>query len=435
MKQSKKGLGRGLSALIPMEDMEFLSHVARGDFSVNVITPTSEKTAAETMLARKAEGKSRDESPKKSVSLHTKARKQSSARFKGQIEPPIPEGQKFQTHEQATMTTASAHIATRPKLTDISGAPEPFAKLQGSEIANQSLASESSDSVGIMVQNSVVWLAPSFIIANPFQPRRHFDAQELSNLAASIKEHGILQPIIVRPMPDIDDNTDTEGKGKHRFQLVAGERRWRAAQEAGLQVIPAIVREVNDQQALELAVIENVQRHDISPLDAALAYRRLSTEFQLSQERIAVRVGKSRSAVANTLRLLDLPTEVQQSLHEGLLSEGHGRAVLLAEGEGARRAAFRRILRDKLSVREAEELARKLNHHDFQAHITVQPEERTEQEAAIDINAQSLCEELQSLLGTRLSIKHRRRGGQMVIQYSSAEELDRIVALLRNARP
>jgi ParB family chromosome partitioning protein len=220
-------------------------------------------------------------------------------------------------------------------------------------------------------------------------------------------------------------------ESSRQFQLVAGERRWRAAQAAALERIPAIIREVSDQQALELAVIENVQRHDITPLDAAMAYRRLADEFQLSQERIAQRVGKSRSSIANTLRLLDLPAEVRQALNDGKLSEGHGRAILLAEGEGARRAAFRKILRDKLSVREAEELARNtvegetLGGHDIVASAKAQKKE------ALQVEVQHLAEELQKLLGCRIHLKHRQRGGQIVINYYSTDEMNRIVDLLR----
>ena len=209
---------------------------------------------------------------------------------------------------------------------------------------------------------------PIKIVANPYQPRRVFDDEELQNLATSVREHGILQPIIVRPL----DNSD-EAAG---FQLVAGERRWRAAQLAGLSTVPALVRPVSDQQALELAVIENVQRHDISPLDAAQAYRRLATEFELSQEKIAQRVGKSRSSIANTMRLLELPGEARNALQDGTLSEGHGRAILLTAGEGARRAVFRAVLRDKLSVRDTEELARRIAAGDLPPHIDDSPAPR-----------------------------------------------------------
>jgi ParB family chromosome partitioning protein len=201
-----------------------------------------------------------------------------------------------------------------------------------------------------------------------------------------------------------------------------------------LDTIPAVVRLVDDQQALELALIENVQRHDISAIDAAVAYQRLASEFGLSQERIAERVGKSRSAVANTVRLLDLPQEVRKAIEDGALSEGHGRAILLAHGDGARRAIFRRVLRDKLSVRETERLAQ-------HSSDVVAPDEQVDAAAATnsepgstgsaDVNQVTRLEdELKKVLGTRLHLKVRRKGGELVINFSSKEELERIVNLI-----
>jgi ParB family chromosome partitioning protein len=218
---------------------------------------------------------------------------------------------------------------------------------------------------------------------------------------------------------------------------------------AGLDVIPAVIRRVGDQQALELALIENVQRHDITAIDAAIAYQRLAGEFHLSQEQIAQRVGKSRSAVANTLRLLDLPQEVRKAIEDGALSEGHGRAILLAPGEGARRAIFRRVLRDRLSVREAERLAQ----HSVTAGGASDSDEAgggpqlpdrtatngstSETNSGSDAGKTSLNSdieraesEMQKRLGTRLHIKSKRKGGEIVIAYSSPEELHRIVDVI-----
>lgn len=414
MKQSKKGLGRGLSALIPVEDMEFLSQVARGDFSVDIAASTPQTFS------------SADISAHNNKPLGKAATSGIGIKRLGEPEKRLAKSTGVEKDGATEKDSKVANPTSNPKIANTSGVAR--VKAQDSQQLSSPVEGEQALQTGASEErNGVIWLPTEVIVANPFQPRRHFDAAELSNLAASIKEHGILQPIIVRPIQAIPDSDSS----LNHFQLVAGERRWRAAQEAGLATVPAIVREVNDQQALELAVIENVQRHDISPLDAALAYQRLSTEFKLSQERIALRVGKSRSAVANTLRLLDLPEEVQQALNDGVLSEGHGRAVLSAEGEGTRRAAFRRILRDKLSVREAEELARTLNHNEGQEHTTQATAKTEKASGVVDVNLQEVRDELQRLLGTRLSIRNKRRGGQVIIQFSSPQEFERIVTLLR----
>ena len=266
------------------------------------------------------------------------------------------------------------------------------------------------------------WIETTSIEANPYQPRRNFADEEMQELVASVREHGILQPILVRPL----ESSDTSKK----FQLVAGERRWRAACAAGLKRVPAIVRTVSDQQSLELALIENVQRHDISALDAAVAYKRLADDFNLSQAAIADRVGKSRSAVANTLRLLDLPDEIRKALEDGLLTEGHGRAILSAPGEGSQRAIFRRILRDKLSVRDVERLAR-------QATDTQSEGRERKQDVGVDqiSSAQAgeyrkIALEMQKNLGSRVSLKPRAKGGQIVIRCLTQSDLERVTRLL-----
>jgi ParB family chromosome partitioning protein len=412
MTQPRKGLGRGLSALIPSNDMDFLSQVARGEF---------------TILA--------DVEPEKVVSSSHGAAKKLTAKRQATSEEVAQSQRSAKTIGRKGHSTANEQVQSQNKedFGEFTGLPS-----QG--IADKSILpqgqkltdAQTHDDVATFEdegfgKSSIQWLEPERIVANPYQPRRHFDREELQSLVDSIKEHGILQPVIVRPI-----SASTGGNSTVQYQLVAGERRWRAAREASLAKIPAIVREVSDQQALELAVIENVQRHDITPLDAALAYRRLADEFSLSQEKIAVRVGKSRSAIANTLRLLDLPEEIQQALNDGALSEGHGRAILLAEGEGSRRAAFRRILRDKLSVREAEELARTLSkkQQDGADALSSMPITNTDsQDIAVDLR--QIVDELQKLLGSRVALKHRRRGGQIVINYTSDDEMNRILEVLR----
>ncbi len=269
-----------------------------------------------------------------------------------------------------------------------------------------------------MEDGAVQYIALEQIEANPFQPRQVWSEEELENLADSIREHGVLQPVLVRPLPDRQPSDVVQ------FQLIAGERRWRAATRAQLKQIPAIVRDVDNKSALELAIIENVQRHDISAVESAQAYRRLSDEFNLSQEKIAARVGKSRAAVANTMRLLDLPEEALEAIRNNNISEGHGRALLTASDDGTRRALLRRTLRDHLTVREVERLAR-------EATASTAPSVRLPRSNAADITR--LEDTLQRTLGMRLKLRVRKSGGQLIIEYSSTEELQRLATNLTNA--
>lgn len=243
---------------------------------------------------------------------------------------------------------------------------------------------------------------------NPRQPRAALDPAALAELAASIREHGVLQPLIV--------TREADG----RYTLIAGERRWQAAKQAGLQEVPAIVREASDQERLELALIENVQRADLSPLETAEAYRQLHEEFGLTHEQIARRVGKSRVAVSNTLRLLQLPPGVQAALAAGQISEGHARALLGLPTPQAQAAVLQTILSKGLNVRQTEELVRKLSGE--------RPPAKPKPAPPPEI--QALEERLQSALGTRVRLKHGKKGGTVTIHYYSDEELDALIARL-----
>ena len=245
------------------------------------------------------------------------------------------------------------------------------------------------------------------IRSNPRQPRRDFDQSELENLANSIREHGILQPLIVTP--------DEAGSGY--FTLIAGERRWMAAKIAGLRQVPALLRDADDQQRLELALIENIQRTDLSPLDAAEAYRQLSDEFGLSHEQIANRVGKSRVVISNTLRLLKLATTAQDALRSSQISEGHARALLSLPSEAAQNAALHNILRDDLTVRQTEALVRKL--------VGERPKPQSSTEPKPHLRA--IEERLRTHLGTKVNLRGNKNGGNLVISYYSDEELNYII--------
>lgn len=252
----------------------------------------------------------------------------------------------------------------------------------------------------------------SAIAPNPWQPRTHFDPAELEELAQSIKQHGVLQPVLVSQQPD------------GTFQLIAGERRWRAVQLAGLNTVPALVKEVTPQASLELALVENIQRRDLNPLEEAHAYRQLLDDHGLTQEALAQRIGKSRVSVTNTLRLLQLPDEVLEALAAGELSEGHARAILMASGNEARLALLRRVLEDRLSVRETEALARQLNAPAADEVVA------TEDERPRDADVERLEDAFRQALGTRVRLVRGRTGGRLVIHFFSDDELQGIYDLI-----
>ncbi len=251
-----------------------------------------------------------------------------------------------------------------------------------------------------------VTLPISSISRNPRQPRSQMDQEELAELAASIRENGILQPLIVAPAPEAD-----------QYVLIAGERRLIAAGMAGFITVPVIVREASEQKRLELALIENVQRSDLTPLEAAEAYRQLADDFNLSHEQIAQQLGKSRVSITNTLRLLKLPDDVRNSLAKGEITEGHARVLLSLPNKQAQSAVLQSIIKHELNVRKAEDLVRKYQGERpaSKAKSTPKPE------------FTFLEERLQERLGTRVSLHPRKKGGTMVIHYYSEEELDALI--------
>lgn len=231
--------------------------------------------------------------------------------------------------------------------------------------------------------------------------------ESLTELAASIREHGILQPLIVSQGPDAD-----------HYILIAGERRLRAARSIGLNTVPVILRQATNQQRLEMALIENIQRTDLAPLDTAEAYRQLADEFGLSHDEIAERVGKSRAAVTNTLRLLRLPDSVRIALVEGKISEGHARALLGLASPQAQAAVLQNVLANDLSVRQTEALVRRYSGE--RPAVTKRAEPSPE--------IQALEERLRDSLGTRVTLRHGKKGGTLVIHYYSNEELDGLIS-------
>lgn len=254
------------------------------------------------------------------------------------------------------------------------------------------------------VQNVLV----DSIKRNPRQPRVNFREAELAELAASIREHGVIQPLIVSPNAD------------GTYTLIAGERRLQAAQKAGLRKIPVITRQANNQEFLELALVENVQRADLNALEEAEAYRQLVEEFGLSHEAVSKRVGKSRVAVTNTLRLLGLADAVKQALVDGKITEGHARALLMLSTHKAQISALQTIINLSLNVRQAEELVRKLS---GQKPVKARKPARNPDVSDIE-------RKLQRSLGTKVSLRHGKRGGAVTIYYYSNEELDALLKRL-----
>jgi ParB family chromosome partitioning protein len=241
------------------------------------------------------------------------------------------------------------------------------------------------------------------IVPNPRQPRERMDPEALAELAESVRQHGVLQPLIVTEAAREPGRPAT-------YQLVAGERRWQAAKLAGLERVPVVVKEASDQQLLEWALIENLQRADLGPLEEATAFRQLVEEFGLTQEQVADRVGRSRSAVANTLRLLRLPPEVRELLASGALSEGHARALLMVEDEARLVALARRAAAEAWTVRRTEREAR-----------MPQPPRANPEPA--DLEWTALATRLREALGTKVDLARAKRGGRLVIHFYSDDDL------------
>jgi ParB family transcriptional regulator, chromosome partitioning protein len=267
----------------------------------------------------------------------------------------------------------------------------------------------------------VVELPTDRLAPNAQQPRLQMDDARLEELAASIRQHGILQPILVRRTGD-------------EYRIIAGERRWRAAQRAGLATVPVVLRDIvegGERELLELALIENLQRENLNPVDEAIAYRRLTEDFGLTQEQIAAAVGKDRSSVANTLRLLKLPEEVRAELVAGTLSMGHARALLALPDDAAQRHAAREVIARGLSVRDTEQLVRTL---DREARGDPSSRRRTGGAPEPDVHTRAAEDRLRFVLGTKVRIRRRGQRGTLEIDFTSEAELHRLYEFLTETR-
>lgn len=258
-------------------------------------------------------------------------------------------------------------------------------------------------------QEELIEVELTRITVNPYQPRRHFEQAELEGLAQSIQSVGLLHPPLVRPLPD-----------QQTYEIISGERRYRAAHLAGLKTIPVIVRHVPHSLSAEAALIENIQRVDLNAIEVAKALRQLITEFQLSQDVLAQRIGKKRSTVANYLRLLSLPQHIQDGISSDLITMGHAKAILALEGANKQNLLYEIILRDELTVREAEEAAQRIGEKAKKQKLTY---------VHRDFYLEQLAEKIQQRLGTKVNIQGKGKRGRISIDYYSLDDLDRLLVL------
>lgn len=249
---------------------------------------------------------------------------------------------------------------------------------------------------------------------NKEQPRKIFDEVSLQEMAESIKNLGIIQPLTVKKKDDY-------------YEIIAGERRWRAARMAKLKTVPVIIKEYDELQILEVSLIENIQRENLNPLEEAMTYKRLSDEFGMNQETIAVKVGKSRAAIANSMRLLNLDKRVQIFLSEGKISNGHARTLLGIENNDMQFEISEKIIDEQLSVRETEELVKRLNEKKYEENKKLPIKSNTDLNSVYD----SLAKDLNTILGTKVMIKNGKNKGKIEIEYYSEDELDRLVCMFK----
>lgn len=259
--------------------------------------------------------------------------------------------------------------------------------------------------------NTVVQVELKAVELNPHQPRSDFDEQKLQELADSIAQHGLIQPVTVRYVAAAESET-----GAERLELISGERRLRAARMAGLETLPAFIREANDEQMIIFGIIENIQREQLNPVEVALGYQRLMEECRLTQQEVAGQVGKNRSTITNTLRLLHLPPPIQQGLKSNLISAGHARALLSVTDAGQQEALYEKIIQNQLSVRESEQLVARMQ----------QEKKRSSASRATNILPE-VAQELGQRFSAKVKIQQKKKGGEIKIAYGSKHELERLL--------
>ena len=317
----------------------------------------------------------------------------------------------------ALISTPVAAFPT-PKHTSTSEEPTEIAVIdtQSNELPN----SEKAQEIGI-----VTFIPTLDIVNNPKQPRTEFGEAEIEELATSIKTNGVLQPLLVRPAPM---------PGGARYELIAGERRWRASQRAGLTQVPVIIKHLTDRESLEIAIVENVQRQNLTPIEEARAYHRLSEEFALSHQEIAERVGKDRASVSNHLRILKLPSEVIELIRTGDLSMGHAKAILTIKEPSAQLSLAKKSVKERLSVRDLEAIVSRVVVLDAGHRLSPKDEEfltPSKQESEDPVAFPETVNRLRNALGTKVLVRHKKSGrGRVEIEYFSEDELSRVVDVI-----
>ena len=438
MALKRGGLGRGLDSLIPDKKKE---QTAKQSASSKDEVKTAKKTSgkkAGTKKKKKPEdendtaaqskkGKPSDESANESVLSENETRKadeinieagnetgasdltQASQADQGET---MSEEIKSSVQESEEMQAAVSEAGIDSASKGSVGTPEKVY-----DLSDDGISSEENVQKPIFPDESkekVLLININLVEPNREQPRKKFREEGIEELASSISQYGIIQPLLVQKRDDY-------------YEIIAGERRWRAARKAGLKEVPVILKDYSDKEAVEISLIENIQREDLNPIEEALAYERLINEFEMTQEQVAGRVSKSRSAVTNSLRLLKLEADIRGMLISGELSEGHARAILGLPDPDAQKALAERVVKEKLSVRETERIVKKL-----MSQIVRKTKKRDYEKEAILSN---LSEQLKTILGTKVSIHEgARHKGKIEIEYYSDDELNRIFEMLQTLK-
>lgn len=395
--QRKGGLGRGLAALIPTGPEE---------------GPRLGNDAADLILGPRSEGPRTSPPRSRRVTAAAEEDGLESDALQSVTED-VATGTESATSAASRSGAQSASGRRRPSNADVSRETEAGAEEVGST-GSQHVSRETNE----LVDPGAVYreISPASIDPNPKQPRTHFDEEALAELAHSVKEFGLLQPIVVREMPD------------GRYQLIMGERRWRASQRAELDTIPAIVRQTDDQDLLRDALLENIHRVQLNPLEEAAAYQQLLDEFEVTQSQLAARIGRSRPAITNSIRLLQLPTAVQRRVAAGVLSAGHARAVLgLETGSTAQDALAARIVAEGLSVRATEEIVTLANRDTDGTEESPKPKPRARQR---DPELDAVAGRLSDRFETSVSVTMGKRKGRITIDVGDSDDLRRVLELL-----
>lgn len=408
----KRGLGRGLDSLIPdrSRSEDFINKEGKG--------MSGAKKPAKKPVPSPADVENED------IKVPATAKKRNPASKKSQADVPAVNADVSQpavsaadkepgAAQQVSAETQAAMPASAPATESAKPISNPTAE---SAQPSSAPASKNAQPVPEPVdeKNMVRYVKLAQVEPNREQPRKTFNEEKIDELAASIKEHGVIQPLLVQKKDDY-------------YEIIAGERRWRAARKAGVKELPVIVRDYTPMEVVEISLIENIQREDLNPIEEAQAYRRLLEEFDLTQEQVAAKVSRSRSAVANFLRLLNLGNEVQEMVMSGQLSEGHARALLPIENQDVQKTLADQIVKEKLTVRETEKLVRSL----------IEPSARRTRQANPEKEAllSHISEQLRHILGTKVAIKSAGKSrGRIEIEYYSDDELDRLIDLLKNVQ-